>query len=319
MSQPLTYDNISPLIVDLQTQGRTVNVVFQCPESGERVNARHYFRQTNSTTSRMSQTAQRSLMYSVQRSLSGLIRGILGGGVLGRAAGDMARQGVYEAQRQRSNSLSGKEQKQAVVEAFRTVQSKFSWNAPQGRWLSAKAIQETLSPFQMQITNAPVQHKYDQKVLARMLVEVAMADGILAQEESDWLREFLHPNLGSIETISRSPKLTRQEFNTVSKGPVRQTMFMLSWTLALADEDFDQAEKDLLVNFASQLGLSSQQIQASCHAARGYIVDQALENMFSWGGHDPYTRQKLFDLAKNIGMSQEEALTAEAQFQRRRG
>ena len=318
MSQP-TYENISPLIIDVQTQGRTVNVVFQCPESGERVTARHHFRQQNSTTNRMSQAAQRSLMYSVQRSLSGLIRGIFGSGVLSRAAGDMARQGVYETQRQRNYSLSGKEQKQATVEAFRSVQSRFAWSSQQNRWLSAKALQATLSPFQNQLNQAPVQHRYDQKILARMLVEIAMADGVLAQEESDWLREFLHPSLGSIETISRSPKLTRQEFDTVSRGPVRQTMFMLAWTLALADEEFDQSEKDLLMRFASQLGLPSQQVQSACHAARGYIVDQVLENMFSWGGHDPYARQKLFNLAQKIGMTQEEALTAEAQFQRRRG
>ena len=95
-------------------------------------------------------------------------------------------------------------------------------------------------------------------------------------------------------------------------------MFMLTWTLALADEDFDQTEKNLLMQFSSHLHLNSQQIQAACYAARSYIIDQALENMFSFG-HDAFARQKLFELAANIGMSQEEALTAEAQFQRRRG
>ena len=75
-----------------------------------------------------------------------------------------------------------------------------------------------------------------------MLVEIAMADGILAQEEEDFLSEFLDPNLGSIQQLSQRPKLTQQEFNSVSQGDVRKTMFMLSWTLALADEDFAQEE-----------------------------------------------------------------------------
>ena len=32
----MSYQAIAPLIVDLNVQGRSVNVVFQCPLSGER-------------------------------------------------------------------------------------------------------------------------------------------------------------------------------------------------------------------------------------------------------------------------------------------
>ena len=73
------------------------------------------------------------------------------------------------------------------------------------------------------------------------------------------------------------------------------------------------------MRFATQMRLSSIQVKEARNAAKGYIIDQVLEAMFSFGGHDDYGRQELFKVAKNIGMSQQDALKAEAEFQRRRG
>ena len=73
------------------------------------------------------------------------------------------------------------------------------------------------------------------------------------------------------------------------------------------------------MRFAGQLRISSQQVKEARNAARAYVLDQLLETMFSWGGHGNYSRQKLFDLASKLGISQQDALEIEAQFQRRRG
>ena len=318
MSQ-ITYATISPLIFDVQTQGRRIKVVFQCPVSKEQVAASHHQRKANDMTSRVKRSAQQSLMYSAQRAISSLMRGLFGSNMLGRTMSSVAYQTMSSTTRHHRNNLSQSEIDSGVVEAFHTVSSRFVWDKTRNQWLSANAMKEFLSPFQRQFNSAPITHSYDQKILSRMLVEVAMADGILAQEESDFLMEFLDPTLGSVQELSTRPRLTQQELDAVSKGGVRNTMFMLSWTLALADEDFAPQEKEVLMRFASQLKLQSKTVKEMRNAARGYVIDQALEAMFSWVGHDQYSRQQLFTLADKLGMSQQEALEAEAQFQRRRG
>jgi len=258
-------------------------------------------------------------MYAAQNAISQAIRSVFGYNVFGRVASDVARQTVYSAATNQNNSLSGAEQQQAIVKAFESVSSRFAWDPKRNSFISASAIQDALSPFDLQLQRAPIQHQYDRMILARMLVQIAMADGVMAQQESNWLAEFLDPSFGDVDSLARRPPISGPEFSQVSAGPVRETMLLITWTLALADEDFAAQEQQLLRTFAQSLGLQSAAIQKVRSAAQDYILSQAMEAMFGWGGHDQFTRQKIFELAAKVGMSQQEALMAEARFQRRRG
>ena len=316
----LNYDAIAPLIQNVQAQGRTVQVVFMCPVSQKQVRARHSMPVNNSVGSRIQQSAQRSFMYAAQNALSQVIRNIFGYNVFGRVASDVTRQTMYATMNNSNRNLSAAEQQQAVVQAFQSVSSQFAWDARRNTFVSAAALQEALSPFDLQLQQAPIVHNYDKMILARMLVQMAMADGTISSEEETFLIGFLDPNLGSIESLRNRPPISGPEFSQVSQGSVRESMLLLVWTLALCDEDFAAQEQQLLQSFAQQLGLSSASIQKVRGAAHDYILSQALESMFGWGGnHDQYARQVLFELAQKIGVSQQEALMAEARFQRRRG
>jgi tellurite resistance protein len=315
----ITYDIIAPLIQNVQAQGRTVNVLFVCPVSQAQVQARHNVPINNSMGSRIQKNAQRSFMYAAQNAIAQTIRSVFGYNVFGRMASDVARQTMYSASSNQNRNLSAGEQQEAVIQAFQTVSARFAWDPKRNSFVSATALKDALSLFDLQLQQAPIQHSYDRMVLARMLVQMAMADGHLAPEEEQWLIEFLDPSLGSIESLRTRPPLSAPEFSQVSSGPSRESMLMVVWTLAIADEDFAAQEQQLLQNFAQQLGLSSDSIQKIRNAAQYYILSQALESMFGWGGHDQYARQKLFELASKIGISQQEALMAEARFQRRRG
>ena len=316
--QQLSYESIAPLIQDLQVRGRTVNVLFVCPVSQERIQARHNMPINRSAGSRITKTAQRSAMYAAQNAIYQVIRSVFGYNLLGRVASDVARQTVYAAGNTNQNSLSGAEQKQAVVHAFQSVSSRFAWDSNHHRWISASALKDSLSPFELQLQKAPIKHPYDKSILSRMLVQVAVADGELSAEEEDWLASFIDPQQGSIQSIIQRPPLSSAEMSQASSGSVRETMLMLSWSLALCDENFASQEKALLQRFSADFGLSMQQVKLVREAAQGYILDQAMESIFGWGGHDQYARQKIFELAKNLGMTTQAASLAEARFQRRR-
>ena len=314
-----TYESLASIIGDVHVSGRSVQVRFICPVSQKQVQARYNMPMNNSIGARAQQTAQRSFMYAAQNAVSQVLRNVFGYNLFGRVASDVARQTMYSAASNSSRSLSASEQKEAVVRAFQTVSSQFAWDNNRGSWIAASALQDALSPFDLQLQQHPIAHQYDRMVLARMLVQMAMADGVLAPEESQFLQEFLDPNLGSLQSLSSRPPLSGAEFSQVSQGGVRESMLMLVWTLAITDEDFDPKEAQLLQSFAQQLRLTQNSIQKVRTSAQDFILCQALETMFAWGGQDQYARQKLLELASKIGVSQQEALMAEARFQRRRG
>ena len=319
MPQP-THDNIAPLIADLSSSGRSVRVVFRCPVSGDQVNASHAVSGKPAASSQLMNTAKRSMMYSLQRTLSTTIRDVFGYNMVGRMASDVARSAVQTAAQGTSrNTLSAAEQRDAALEAFKTVSSRFVWDNSRGHWISTKAATELLSPFERQLGAHPVSHGYDRTVLARMLVEVARADGRLSNEESSWLTDFIAPDLGSVRDLAARPPLTGPELGETSAGGPRQTMLMVAWTLALTDEHFAEQENAILQHFAKGLRLNTNQAKAARAAAQGYILDQILERMFTWGGHDATARQQLMSLASRLGMSPQEAQIAEARYQRRKG
>ena len=319
MPQP-THDNIAPLIADLKSSGRSVRVVFRCPVSGDQVNANHSVPGQAAASSQMMNTAKRSMMYGLQSAVSTAIRDVFGYNMVSRVASDVARSAVRSAsQNTNRNSLSASEERDATLEAFKKVSSRFVWDSGRGHWISAKSAKELLSGFERQLGEHPVSHNYDRAVLARMLVEVARADGRLSNEENSWLTDFIAPDLGSVRDLAARPPLSVAELGETSQGQVRQTLLMVAWTLALADEQFVDAEQKVLQHFAQGLRINSNQAKQARADAQGYILDQVLERMFTWGGHDATARQQLMALAGRLGMSEQEAQVAEARYQRRKG
>lgn len=321
MPQP-THDNIAPLVANLQESGRAVRVTFRCPVSGQTVQSAHSVPRNNTASSQMMKTAKRSMMYGLQSAVNQTIRNVFGyNNMVGRVASDVTRQAMYSAANTagNQNTLSAREKRDAVVEAFKKVSRQFIWDSNRGHWISAKAAQDLMSPFEQQLANHPVTHNYDRVTLARMLVEIARADGRLSNDESSWLNEFIGPDLGSVADFTNRPPLSAPELNEVSRGDTRMTLLMVAWAMAIVDESFDNAEMETLKRFAQGMRLPNPQIQAARDAAQGYILDQALERMFTWGGHDAHARNELFALAARLGMSQQEAQVAEARYQRRKG
>ncbi len=322
MSEP-TYETVAPLVDDVQTHRRTVTVRFTCRRSGESVQARATVPEGvgSAAMSRVGQSVKRSLMWSLRSSIASLVRGVFGHGIVGRTASDLVYAATNEATRvshQRADSLSQDEVQAGIVAAFASVRGRFVWDAERGEWVSASAAAELMSAFQRQLAQHPATHPYDRQVLARMLVEVARADGRVAAEEQTWLTELIGPDQGSLAQLAQRPPLTAAELSQTSHDDVRVSLLTTAWALALVDERFDPGERSLLERWGQGLGLRPAQVAKARDAAAGHLLDEALERMHAWGGHDAHARQELYALAARMGISRQAAEQAEAAFQRRR-
>ena len=321
MSTP-TPDNLAPLIQDLQVQGRSLSLRFVCPRSGQAFPARHSLpaSASNAVATRVQSTVSRTLMYSLRSALSSLVRSVFGHGIAGRVASDLAWSAMAEADRgrqQAARNLSASEQQQAILAAFEGVRSRFVWDGEARAWVSAEAARELMGAFQRQLAEAPIVHPYDRQVLSRMLVEIARADGRVSPEEASWLTDLLSADQGSLNDLAQRPPLTSAELRATSPGSIRVSLLAMAQAMALVDEQLDGKEQQALQRYASGLDLRPAEATAAATMARVWMMDQALERMATWGGHDPHARQQLYALAGRLGMNQQEAEEAEARFLRR--
>lgn len=317
----ISYDTVAPLIADAKQAGRSMRFVFRCPATGQQVQASYQFPHDPGAASKVAAAAKRSVWYEVRREVGHAIRAAFGYNMFGRVASDMANAAMTASTSGRSTSAqySEDEKKAAAVEAFRSVSTQFAWDSKNNRWISRRAMQDTLSPFERQVAEHPVSHPYDRAILARMLVEVSCSDGRVAEEEEAFLLEFLDSAEGGIEELASRPVLTEAELGETSAGGVRESLLLLATVLALSDEQFSKPEQEKLDHFAAGLGLSPSKRAEVLKKGQGFILDQALEKMFSWGGHDETARAELLKLADRIGMDRRAAAVVEAQFQKRRG
>ena len=318
----ITYESIKPLIAKEEVQGGMMACTFQCPASGHQVDASAAIQRSQSAASRVGdrakQTVKHSLLFQARNALSRAIGGLLGHGMLGQVGRGVAFSAATEATRSRGAaqvSFSDAEKQAAVVAAFHSVAAKFVWDGKNRRWLSAQAAGDLLTDFARQMQAAPVTQQYDVGVLARMLAEIANADGNIGQGEKDFLAGFVPPEVGSVDALVSKPPLSKIELDEAAAGPSRETMLMMAWALALTDEDLAQEELSRLAAQAEGLGIATDRADELKKHAQLFVVDQALEA--AGGAGD--ARDQVMALAQKIGLNPEEAERAEVKFRKRMG
>jgi hypothetical protein len=314
----LSFQAISPLIAHKEVRGRNLEITFRCPISGEEHKARHNVPVDRSTGAQVKRRVEQSMAWSVRSAVANTLRSVFGTGMVGRIAGDAAWAVLSEVGRNSGeSSLSSAEEQAGILAAFEQVRPRFAWDPHKNAWVSAKAAQELLGDFERQLQQHPPTHPYDRHIMARMLVEIARSDGRLGDEEAGWLTECITPDLGSTAELAARPPLTSAELGTCSPGGIRESLLLMAWTMALLDEELAQAEQARLKMYAQGLGLPGPRVEAVRRMAQRWILDQALERMIAWGGHDAHARDSLFQLADRIGVPRAEAEAAEAELQRR--
>lgn len=312
------FTHIEPLIVNLQEQGRSVQVMFQCPMTGHQFSGRASAARDHSLGSKVKKNTQQSLLYAAQRALSQVLREVFGHNSLGRMASDVTRRTMYSASSQMMNGLSTKEKEQAIVKAFQSVRQNFMWDENHMRWISKQGHSETVSGFDKQRQEHAISHPYDLQVLSRMMVEIAMVDGHMDKSEREWLAMLLNPEHGTMEQISQHPPLSSAELANTSTGDVRVTMLMIAWAIALCDENLDSSEQQRLRIFTHGLQLSSTKEHTARTLAQTYILENAIQYIYQSSlGNGAFNRQQILTLASKIGVTEATALDVEAKVKRR--
>ncbi len=320
MSERLTLDAIRPLVAHQSVSGRYLMVTYRCPVSGQQVQARWQGAQSSGFVSSMSAAAQQTMWYEVRRQANLLVRSFVGTGAMGRVAQTAVNSALASAPSHSGtgrHTLSAREVERGLVEAFQSVSTQFAWDPGSSRWVHGSAAAQLLGPLDRLLHSNPLQTRYDRLLVARMLVEIAGSDGQIESAESDYLGEVIDPELGSLEALRSRPPVTMAELGEASPGGTRVSMLAIATVMALTDEELESEESTLLVHFAKGLGLSAAQAVEARDSAQTWLLEQALERMVTWGGHDDHAREQLVALGDRIGLSRQAVERIEARWQRR--
>jgi len=313
----ITYENIKPLIESAEQEGSMMKCVFKCPVSGTTVESQAAIQKGRGLADRAKESAKRSLSWRIRWGVSRLVRSALGYGIGGRVAGDVAGQAVSGAAEKVGQGFSESEKQAAIEQAFKNVSSQFVFDGKKNTWVAATVAADILTDFAGQLNSAPVSQNYDRGVLARMLVEVAQADGNLAAEEKDFLAGFISSDLGTVDELAGKPRLSPAELAEVSSGPARETMLMIAWALACTDKELAQAEQQRLAAFTEALGVADTRAAELKRYAQRFVIDQAMEGVYPGGVVDEGAKAEVYHFAERIGLDRNEAERVEIRYRKR--
>ncbi len=301
----LSYESIEKHIVLTEIEGTKMYCEFQTID-GEIVSSTVPIRHSKSIQGQVTKRVTRVASNKVRRSASRLLRTALGGGMLGRIGSSVVRTSTKDLGK--SLSFTTEDKQNAVVEAFKKVSQHF--NIPtqtqtkvndrsNRRSIRVKKVNvKNLSSFDQQIKKYPVTNNYDREILARILTELANADGTITQEEKDFLDSFLSPPLNNINELLLKDPISSIECEEVSEK-VKPTIYLLAWAVSLIDYDLDPNEQSILFEYADMFGFSEEQTDKLILDAKYYVLEQS----FTFETR----RSDILDLAQGLSLSNDEA------------
>ena len=168
--------------------------------------------------------------------------------------------------------FSKKELEAAAVLAFESILDEIVYIETTNKWHLATQF----SDFEVFIRQNPLKEDYDKKIMSRMLVEMARADGRIEQEERLFFSHFLNDEMGSLSDLITAPYLTKADCKKVSENG-RFTIFVIVSAVALTDNELEGEEQDKLNRFAEIFGLKAQKQQELFQIAQDYTLEIMLK------------------------------------------
>ena len=304
----ITYESIEPLLKAAEEHPDHIRCTFACPVTGGEVPSLGALVKGVELED-VCQGAEEGLLGSLQSALSGLFSSVLGGQSVE----------VTRAPDAQHPAFTDSERKAGIVQAFRAVANQFVWDPRTERWISAEGAGELLTDFDRMLKVAPIASEEDRKIAARMLVEVARADGQVTPTEWGFLTSFVPSAHGAVDTYMDAPPLTPEELDATDRGAARDTMLMLAWALAHVDHHLDEDETQQLLGYATHLKIPADRARELQTYARHFLLEQALQRAYPKGKLKKGPRKDALAHGKRMGLSDEEIAAFEERFKKRWG
>ncbi|MBK6622492.1 MAG: TerB family tellurite resistance protein [Saprospirales bacterium] len=165
-----------------------------------------------------------------------------------------------------------------------------------------------MSAVEEQIGKSPLSTRFDREVLARILVELASADGEIESAEQEFLESVVGAEFGSINELMAMEPVSPVECEELNPG-VRETIYLLAWVMSLVDLDVNPSERSILMEYAGMFGFSGQKTEEIIRKARLYLLESSIAADTS--------REELFSLADSLGVDRNDAERALIQLKKR--
>jgi uncharacterized tellurite resistance protein B-like protein len=316
MANDITFDMIAPLIATQQARHTTLEVVFRCPVSELEVRSSATIEQ--GTGSRVKSAMQRSLWYSVRSALSQAVRQMVGGGTAGYMASSAAYSATQGAGQSAQVSFSQAEQEAAAVAAFKRVARQFAWDAGSHRFVSAHHLVELQTDLGRLLAATALTGAWDRAVLARMLAEVAAADGRVTDDERAFFDAFAGTSAEPIERLVALAPLNAGELGETTPA-AREAMMAMAYAVAMSDESFDATEQVTLERLHEGLQIPYDRAQTLADQAREYVVDALLDAAYADGVADAQERHRVGEMAARLNVGPEVVSRLEVRLRKRKG
>lgn len=298
--QKYTYDQIQPLVVHEEVERNRIYVEFQLPGSDEVHESQAPLRKIRDTKSEVNRVVKRTAANQARRGVTRAIRGALGGGMVGRTSTQAFQVASRHETQKMVRGATSQEKEQAIVEAFLKVEEHFHWDEASQEWTrpATPPPPKALSAYETELKNNPIDTKYDRQIFARILAELANADGNITPEEKEFFQAVIPTEYGALETLLQGDPVSAIEAQEVGHG-AKRSIYMLAWAISLVDMDLDPVEQELLMEYAEMFGLGDDIADDLIKKAKYSILERSIDPDIS--------RQELFDLADQIDLSHDEA------------
>ncbi len=299
----ITYDLIKPIILEEKLDGSTMHCKFKV--EGEVFDSKYSVRiDSKDTSNKIKGMVKLNLISRMRSTLMRVIRTAVGGGIAGNTAAMVGNE-VVRTKTSGAN-YSAADKQDAVVEAFERISFNFYFDQEVKAWKIARRLSE----FVKRLKANPLTIPYDKKTLARLLLELAKADGQISPEEKNFFTEFLDEDTGTFAELMRAATLSKVELEEVSKE-AKENVFMIACAVTLSDKSFDEKEKAKLFEVAGNMSIADKKRDELLKMAQDYTIESAIESS------GKMSREEIYTFADKIGMDKSEAERAQIKFEKR--
>lgn len=318
-----TYEEVAPYLEYHEIEKNKVYCEFRTPE-GDVVTATAHLKMGNNLKNKVTQQVTKTFTRQAKRQASRLVRRALGGGILGRTGSTILRGTIGGNSEQITPKYTQEAIQQGIANAFKKVAKHFDVKPP--RKSRTKRTKETriavkpredsgrISKKDMRIYDKRVNqfqrsaNNFDREILARMLVELAKADGRLSFEEEKFLEDILPEGLNGIAKYEVMDSISRIECQEVSTS-VKEAIYLFAWIIALVDFELHENEKGILQEYAEMFSFSIHKVNSLIDEAKCFVLEEGINS---------YTdKTELFQLADKLELEHDKAERVLIQIKKR--